>query len=292
VSQSIDERGGGNERERGSWKVFKNFVDDLSHESLERLRQLRGAHQPRGDTGQERYSLRDDGLPHYIFRGQGDTSWRLVSSFDRLFLDASGMRGGQRIDQHQRSRCYRSMGQRFAETVRREHLLPQPLVDDESVGPLGQHYGLPTRLLDWSSSPYIAAYFACAGALQFTRDEVPAPVVWVLDCDHVIWVNGGVKILRAPELHNPRAARQGSLFTVADTPHLSLDDFARANDTNSAPNMRPLFKFTLHPGAIVEGLYDLELMGIRGSTIFDGIEGAAWDAKVTALRTVMDDYKN
>jgi len=84
----------------------------------------------------------------YIWRGQKQDK-SLKSSFDRC----SSLDGNKRnivLDKHLNN--FRSKMQQSHPGV--------PLSKDDSVWALGQHYGLKTPLLDWTQSPYIAAYFA------------------------------------------------------------------------------------------------------------------------------------
>jgi FRG domain len=43
---------------------------------------------------------------------------------------------------------------------------------------LAQHHGLPTRLLDWSFSPYVSLHFATVNAADWKRDAA----IWCVDC--------------------------------------------------------------------------------------------------------------
>ena len=72
-----------------------------------------------------------------------------------------------------------------------------------------QHYGLPTRLLDWSESPYVALYFALDSAKRKDDGDYEEDVaVWVLNPTK--W----------NEYLYPRPGQNGNILTSTDTDQL------------------------------------------------------------------------
>ena len=101
----------------------------------------------------------------YIWRGQRRDSDNnkplfLTSSFDRTVLIESQQIRDELLGRHLKE---------FKNEMERCHPNVLPEATDD-IWALGQHYGLKTPLLDWSLSPYIAAYFA------FEKPPGPADV--------------------------------------------------------------------------------------------------------------------
>jgi len=98
--------------------------------------------------------------PSYAFRGLSDASFKLNTSLMRMGKECSHIEG--------------HLLRNFKKYALRN------VVDGDSFWywlAAAQHHGLPTRLMDWTFSPYVALHFVTADVERYDRDGL----IWCVD---------------------------------------------------------------------------------------------------------------
>ncbi len=152
------------------------------------------------------------------YRGLADVDYELTTSLSRLGP------GYDRMERH--------LLRNFRKYAHRDAVASD---SDWNWLTLAQHHGLPTRLMDWTFSPYIAMHFATADAATFDVDAV----IWVVD---YVRVHQMLPVVLRQELEWEGA----DLFTVE-----MLDRVAPTLESLEGVSTEPLL-FFLEPPSIDE----------------------------------------
>jgi len=221
----------------------------------------------------------------------------LVATLQALHGKASGplwFRGHRCAQWQLRPTVHRAQGLREADLASQFVLEAParhsaiPALDDLSAWlTLMRHYGLPSRLLDWTDSPLVAAYFAVAyeqgegdraiwalrpvelnelhgvqGIPFLTHDAVRSLVEHAFGRGH----GGGMTLaVRAAQM-DLRMALQAARYTI----HGSTDALDESADASSF-----LSQLVIPGEAVDQFKADLSLLGIRRSVLFPDLEHLA-----------------
>jgi hypothetical protein len=146
-----------------------------------------------------------------------------------------------------------------------------------------QHHGYPTPLLDWTFSPFVAAYFAFERAQEKQRTK---PRIFIFDKEAWEAKYGQMNffadaspphltVLEIPVLANPRAAPQQALSTVTNVS--DIEAFVREREQEDGRTY--LTVCDLPPASKADIMRELEIMGITYGSLFPGIDGICRDMR-------------
>ena len=223
----------------------------------------------------------------WIFRGQSDASWDLISGYLRY---ARNIKTITTPDQKRLGPMNMHEKNMFKKFQAHAHLyltnLP-PKTDTIEWLALMQHHGTPTRMLDWSFSPYVALFFAVESAdKQFSLYCMKPDEFRSADEDYFgklgedldtlkkkvfIDKRGNKNFLYAyePKFQHERLVSQQALFTISSSNYESYEQIL----SNYTLDESAIIKLNFQPSLIPEIMKKLSIMNINAATLFPGLDG-------------------
>ena len=201
----------------------------------------------------EKYSHKGFG-PGWVYRGQANSEWLLTPKVGR--------------EEFEHLNNDRAIFKQWLKDAIAYISLPN---NEWECLALAQHYGLATRLLDWSTNPLIAAFFASIGIPEENGAIFCYVPAWYTDQSHVktpFEVKDRVYAYTPPAL-DARIINQGGIFTIHPKPNEAL----KATVKPGEHPLGHLVKITVTPYAKRELLERLNLYGINRKTLFPGLDG-------------------
>ncbi|MCS5711648.1 FRG domain-containing protein [Candidatus Berkiella aquae] len=188
-------------------------------------------------------------------------------------------------DSHQFREIHFNSSRMLNNYLHNAYLWPHP--DLYELMAIAQHYGLPTKLLDWSKYSYVAIYFAASDAID-NINKITSPgnfdelkkkrlAVWILNIENKIHFPA-LEIVRVPSGYNKNIANQEGCFTLLRQSAEVNKPFNGSRFHDEFPRMLPdnyIKKVTVPVMEAVKLLELCESHFISASTLFRDFQGAA-----------------
>ncbi|OYY58944.1 MAG: hypothetical protein B7Y55_01410 [Polynucleobacter sp. 35-46-207] len=213
----------------------------------------------------------------FIFRGQSK-QWRLQTSFHR-----TGRANLIRFINEDIQMLHKHL------SARTKHLFNLDIPNENGAFyNLVQHHGYPTPLLDWSYSPYVAAFFAFRditnkkSELANKTDKVRIVMfdkeAWKADFNQLAYLvsfRPHVSINEFMAIENERMIPQQAVTTVTNID--DIEAYIQAKEILNTKKYLYAFDLPVNDRPIV--MNDLSRMGITAGSLFPGLDGACEELK-------------